>query len=455
MHGRRLSPVQHGLLGAACVFAAMLAWRDAETLRGLNVAAAALAFALAAVPETLLNAPLTRAGFIQYAANGALAVLQCLGGAAGLLSTDIRWSAIPARGAAGQLKAAGLGILVAVPVLLVFGVLLARADAAFEATLRRHLQFDAATLVQHILVLLLATWMSAGFLRLLVPRFKPLVPEEFLSAPNWSLGSLTVCIPLALTNLLFLSFIAVQLQHLFGGHAWVQNPDGPTYAEYARRGFTELAMVVSLALPLLMLSDWSLRDAPTGERRVFRGLSAATLLMLLVISASALDRMWMYLDAYGLTRLRFYTTALILWLIVLTVWFAVTILCEKRQHFMFGALVTGLIAILALNGVNPDLCIARVNLKRAAEGKKIDYEYLGLLSEDAAPAFPPAFLVKAQRATAHSNRAAVDASRMTDTPPQDIRSWNWSRSRARELMRQARESRESAATTGASKTQTQ
>jgi len=439
LQDRRLSPAQHGLLAAACVFAAMLAWRDANILRGLDLVAAAIALGLASVPETLLGAPVSRAGFIQYATGGAVVALQGIGGGPELVAKDIRWSAIPAKGTAGHFKAAGLGMLLAVPVLLVFGVLLSRADAAFEAMVTGLFRFSPETIVQHLLVFFFGTWLSAGLLRLMAPLFKPLLPEEFLGAPKGSLNTLTVCIPLALTNLLFLSFIAVQTQELFGGHALVHDPQGPTYAEYARRGFMELAMVVSLALPLLMLSDWSLRDAPKGERRVFRGLSAATLLMLLVISASALHRMRMYLETYGLTRLRFYTTALILWLIVLTVWFAVTILCERRQHFMFGALATGLTAILALNVINPDWCIAGVNLERAADpksaqkGVKIDYDYLVTLSADASAAFPPASDAKSGPGVTETENATKWYFRKLPEPSTDLRSWNWSRSRAQYL----------------------
>ena len=439
LHGRRLSPLQHGLLAAACVFSAMLAWRDAQMLRALDLGAAVIALALAAVPESLMGAPLTRAGFIQYARSAGMAALKGVEGAGELVMKDIRWTAIPGEGTAGQFKAAGLGILVTVPVLAVFGVLLTRADAAFESTLTGLFQFDAATLMTHGLVLFTGAWVSAGLLRLLVPLFAPKVPDGFLAPPKWSLNSLTVCIPLALTNLLFLSFIAVQLQQLFGGHAWVQNPDGPTYSEYARRGFIELAMVVSLALPLLLISDWSLRDESKGGRRVFRGLSAATLLMLLVISASALHRMALYMDAYGLTRLRFYTTAFMLWLIVLTLWFAVTILRERGQHFTFGVLVTGLVAILVLNVANPDWCIAQTNLKRTQEGKKIDGDYLMTLSADATAAFLSMPVTSIQGREQKIDPAFRWFHRELPAPSGDIRTWNWSRSHGRQIMKPPQE----------------
>ncbi len=429
LQGRHLPPVQHGLLAAACVFSAMLAWRDARMLWALDLGAATIALALAAVPEALPGAPLSRAGFIQYLKSAGTAALKTVEGAAELVMKDIRWSAIPGEGTAGQFKAAGLGVLVAVPVVAVFGALLVRADAAFESTLKDLVQFDLETVTEHALMLLVGAWVSAGILRLAVSLFQPKASEGFLAAPKWSLNSLTVCIPLAATNLLFLGFIAVQLQQLFGGHAWVQHPAGPTYSEYARRGFIELAMVVSLALPLLLVSDWTLRDEPKRGKRVFRGLSAATLVMLLVISASALHRMVLYMEAYGLTRLRFYTTAFMIWLIALTLWFAVTTVRDRRQHFMFGVLLSGLAAILALNVINPDLCIARVNMKRAQEGKKIDCDYLTRLSADAAPAFLSAQTAGSQGAEVDLEEAAKRYFWNMPSPSSDIRTWNWARSR--------------------------
>src|SRR5690606_6932676 len=56
--------------------------------------------------------------------------------------------------------------------------------------------------------------------------------------PNlFTLGAIEVSIVLGLINLLFLSFVIVQVPYLFGGFELVQNTPDFKLAEYARRGF--------------------------------------------------------------------------------------------------------------------------------------------------------------------------------------------------------------------------
>ena len=64
-------------------------------------------------------------------------------------------------------------------------------------------------------------------------------------------------------------------------------------------------------------------------------------MLLLAIVASAVQRMRAYLDVYGLTEDRFVATAVLLWLALLVVWFAVTVLRGRRNPFVFGAVVSG------------------------------------------------------------------------------------------------------------------
>ena len=57
---------------------------------------------------------------------------------------------------------------------------------------------------------------------------------------------------------------------------------------------------------------------------------------------SGLHRMRLYQGAYGLTELRLYTMAFMLWLGVVFGWFAWTVLRGHRERFAWGALTTAL-----------------------------------------------------------------------------------------------------------------
>ena len=104
------------------------------------------------------------------------------------------------------------------------------------------------------------------------------------------------------------------------------------------------------------------------------------LLLLDVMLASALFRMRLYTAEYGLTELRFYTTAFMGWLVLVFGWFVATVLRGRRERFGTGALLAGWLVLAALNLVNPDAVIAGVNLDRAARGRPLDVAYAATLS---------------------------------------------------------------------------
>jgi hypothetical protein len=100
---------------------------------------------------------------------------------------------------------------------------------------------------------------------------------------------------------------------------------------------------------------------------------------------SALTRMLMYVDAYGLTADRLYATVFMGWIGLLLIWFAVTALYGDGRRFGFGAIASGFAVLAGLNFVNPDRLIASVSLSRAEAGHTLDISHLSRLSADAAP----------------------------------------------------------------------
>jgi hypothetical protein len=190
------------------------------------------------------------------------------------------------------------------------------------------------------------------------------LPEAFDARP--SVGIVEIAIALALVDLLFAVFVGVQFRYLFGGSGLVEVTPGLTYAEYAREGFAQLALASALVLPSLLTADWLLHRPRRRDALVFRVLGGLLLLFLVVIVASALQRVRAYQAAYGLTEARFYGAAFLGWLTVLAVWFAATVLRGRRERFAFPALVSGFAFVALLLSVNPDVRIARTNLERAA-----------------------------------------------------------------------------------------
>ncbi|MDB4951302.1 MAG: hypothetical protein JWM27_3951, partial [Gemmatimonadetes bacterium] len=363
-------------------FGALAAWRDSPVLKGIDLLALAVILALAA--HHAQGGSVRLAGIGRYAVATLLAWTDAAFGALALL-VGTRWSELPRRGLSRHVPAVLRGLLLAVPALLLFGTLLVSADAGFERLVDGIFRLDAELTVAHVAMTLVFAWMAAGAFRAL-----HLVDGDRLARlpgrpAALSVGPTEVCIVLGTLNLLFLAFVAVQVRWLFGGAAVVAASPSLGYAEYARRGFFELVTVAGLVLPMLLVLHWMLRADSGGSERLFRVLAGVQVALLYVIMASAMRRMWLYQQAYGLTEMRVYTTAFMAWLAAVFAWFALTVLRGLRDRFAFGALTAGLLAAAALHVADPDALILRVNTARADLSTHFDASYAAGLSGDAVP----------------------------------------------------------------------
>jgi len=248
-----------------------------------------------------------------------------------------------------------------------------------------------------------------------------------------SLGVIPVATALGLVDLLFLLFVVIQLRYLFGGAELIAAATGLTYAEYARRGFFELVTASGLVLPLLAGADWAVRNESREHQRTFRQLAIVLLLLLAVVMASALARMRLYVGAYGLSEIRVYSTAFMLYLAGVFIWFAWTTLRGQRRRFAFGALVLGFAVLGGLHLLNPDAFIVRTNLARPPAERPFDGWYAASLSADAVPLLVEALPRLDARAQC---TVAVGLLTQRDRLERgDWRNWNFARSRARRLLR--------------------
>jgi hypothetical protein len=272
--------------------------------------------------------------------------------------------------------------------------------------------------LSHGAVVLAWAWVSAGLLRDLVAPRDASAPERRLRP---RIGIVEIGTVLALLDLLFLAFVAVQFRYLFGGRGLVESRTHLTYAAYARHGFFELVAVAALVLPLLLLADWVLRRERSRDHAVFAGLAATLVLLLLAVVASALERLWIYQQEYGLTELRVYATGLVLWLGAVLLCFCATVLRRRRRSFAVGALVAGFAAVAAMNVLNPDALIARTNVARP----QVDIGYLARLSDDATPT-----LLRALPSLSSTERRRLAAALLSRSESGDWRAWNLDRSRA-------------------------
>lgn len=190
-------------------------------------------------------------------------------------------------------------------------------------------------------------------------RFSLEVPEK---QPRFALGLTELATVIGSVNLLFATFVAVQLRYLFGGASLIEITPGLSYAEYVHKGFFELNTVVALVLPLLLMADSMLIRKSKMGLYAFRVLAGTQIALVLVILGSALMRMGLYQTEFGQSELRLYVTVFMGWLGTVCAIFAATVLSGKRQRFAFASYLSGVAILLGINLANPDALIQTSNM---------------------------------------------------------------------------------------------
>jgi hypothetical protein len=324
----------------------------------------------------------------------------------------------PPRGSAAVLRGAALGGLVVVP----FGALFWSADAAF-AELGRGVPLPALGSVPGRAVAFCIVLAAA--VGLVLAARTPLRSPS-LSVPR-RLGLWEWALPLALLAVLFAVFVAVQIAVLFGGHEHVLRTAGLSYAEYARQGFWQLLAASGLTLTVVG-GAVLFADAPRrADRLLLRALLGILCALTIVVLVSALRRLWLYEEAYGLTRLRLLAEAIAVWLgAFFVLLLAAGLVARLRRRLVLVALAGTAVGLLAFSLLNPDGLVAERNVERWRDTGRIDLGYLRTLSADAAPglaSLPPAL-----------RRSALGPLRAALAGDEPWSSFNLSRVQARELL---------------------
>jgi hypothetical protein len=428
------------------VFAAGLAWRDAPPLKLLALGCATLTFALAA--HRLDASWVRRAGVLRYAGALALGALHAWTAAVLALADATRSTPRVETGrAAGWRSAAAVarGLVIATPLVVVFGALFMSADAVFADLVLNVVRIDVNLIAGHLLLFAVSAWLATGYLRGFLtgtelPPLGVLWRDSALVAltpKRPTLGITEAATALAALDLLFLVFVIVQFRYLFGGDALVQVTPDLTYAEYARRGFFELVFAVFLVVPVLLAADWLLERRSRRGDLVFRSLAGVQIGLVLAIAASAFQRLRLYHASFGLTESRFYAMVLLIWIGAMLLWLAATVLRGRRDSFAIGTLASGLATVSLLFIVNPDAVIARANVARMASADapvRFDVAYATSLSADAVPV-----LIDALPALPRDVQCPLARHMLRRWPPdrdRSIRSWNWSAARASDAVRE-------------------
>jgi len=292
-----------------------------------------------------------------------------------------------------KVRAVLRGLLLTLPILLVFGVLLGSADQVFGDLLSDSLGWlipdNLFNLYAHLLVVGVFAWGSLAALKLmlmggLLTTLAPANPElPPIPERPFSLGMIEATMVMVSVDVMFLIFVIIQGRYLFGGESNI-TAQGYTYSEYARRGFFEILAVSVLTMLLVLILDL-ITHRQEGKATLFRVLCGGMIGLTLVLLVAAFLRLNLYEEAYGFTRLRIMTQVFIVWLALLFLVLLRDILSQKGRYFWWAGLAVGFAFVLSLNALNMDAFIAARNIDQFANADDLDIVYLLTLSDDAVP----------------------------------------------------------------------
>jgi hypothetical protein len=417
---RRIDPVDLWIPIAAVAVAAAVAVRSDPFLVFLD-AVTALTL-LAASMAVFAGVPVTRRSALAVSAAGAVVLGYMVVGIL-RLTAALRRSQ-PGPSWRSRVPPAALpvirGVVIALPILLLFSVLFASADAIFASVTERLFDWrlDLGELPIRASLAFTVAWVVAGLFAVAIGGADRLVDERPAGLQSLGaavagpvpllprLGGTEALTILVAVDLLFGSFVLLQIAYLFGGLDTLA-AGGITYSSYARRGFFELVAVTCLAGGLVV----GLHALVAQRTRAFVVAAVALALLTSAILFSAAFRLRLYQEAYGWTELRFYIYATIAWL-GLGIVAAVVLLARDRMRWLAHAMTMAAVGVLLLvNIVGPLGFIAEQNVARLLQPALVppdgrvglDLEYAHTFAGyDAVPA-----LVAALPALGRVDRAAL------------------------------------------------
>lgn len=277
------------------------------------------------------------------------------------------------------------GLLLTVPILIALVALLRNADPViawiWDGVVALLPDWSISTRVLFFLFLLVLT-LGANAVSARQPE--PRLPTLPRLLGNTTLGVFEQRMVLIAISFVLWLFVILQIAYLFHSPPSVPG-SGITFAEYARKGFAELSLAVTLVGGVILLLEATRPQAVAGESMLAR-LEFGLLIALELILISAFRRVVLYEQAYGFTTDRLFAQAymVVIGISLLMLWAEVG-KGGISVNFARRVAVTALGVFTVLAFWNHEAWILNRNIDRSLATGKFDAVYAVRLSGDALP----------------------------------------------------------------------
>ena len=264
------------------------------------------------------------------------------------------------------------GVLCALPVLIVVVPLLLSSDFAFQGMMKEVFGNVPEFILKIGFGLLLSLFVIPYGLSMRYTPAKPAREGRFTGIENVFVISF-----LSAISLFYVLYLVSQLAYFFSAFQGFLPDEKITYAQYARRGFFEMCVIAVINLALVFLTLLLAKKQNGKTCHSIKALATFISVFTLIIIATAISKMVLYIDAYGMTVKRLTTSAFMVFLAIVYISVILRVYTVKANVIKTGLIAAGCIVLL-LGIVNVNYVCARYNYESYRSGKltTVDVEAL-------------------------------------------------------------------------------
>lgn len=231
------------------------------------------------------------------------------------------------------LMAIGLGLCIAVPILVIALPLLAKADVGFAEMIREIWAYLYKYLFENVVRIIMSLPVSAYLFGLVYGGLSHRNTERFHKDDIRKSLEKAHCVPdIAVNTAIFIVcsiyvlFIGLQGTYLFSAFTGI-TPDNFTFAEYARQGFFELCQIAVLNV-IIILGANAFSKTKRCDSNLLKWMNVLLSVLTLLLIITAMSKMGLYIFSYGFTVKRVLTSVFMVWLFSI---FSLSIVWKWKQ----------------------------------------------------------------------------------------------------------------------------
>lgn len=282
------------------------------------------------------------------------------------------FSLFKGKGRAKNIFYAVVGLIIAIPLSIAVMALLMSSDDTFKNTMNGFAEFLPDISFSLVGEILLAVPVAMYIFGALFSVKKP-AAERSDAAPEYRfLPPVVSYFAVSPICVFYIIYIAVQIgniSNVLGGNGNIG------YSEFARRGFFELCAiaVINLAVTVL-IQTFSKRGEDDRKPIAMRVYGVLLSALTLGIIATALIKMLMYINEYGMTLLRVYTSWFMLLLAVIFVMLIVFQFCDYKIWKALFAAFTVLFAMLCFGNFEGNIAAYNISAYKSGALETLDVD---------------------------------------------------------------------------------